>query len=204
MKLFKLDVELESVIIGERIKGGIYRPCLETLPSSTIKGAFKQALGIEVKGVGIFRPGTYKFSEILYSIQDRYLEISKFPIISSCLYPCEDKIIAEVYISSENLVNKDDFSSLRFTIGALKSKGFGKARVVNISEINPTIKQGILNIRVLENDCDALRIESISPIYGYLFYPDNPVYGSYKKSLFEGSLVKAPEIFLKEVTYYDE
>ena len=48
-------------------------------------------------------------------------------------------------------------------------------------------------------------IEPISSVYGYLFKPDDfSIEGIYKRSLFPGSLVKAPEVLLKEVTYYDE
>jgi hypothetical protein len=204
MKLFKLDAELDSVIIGERIKGGIYRPCLETIPSSTIKGAFKSTLGIDVKGAGFFRKDTYEIREITYSIQDRYLGVAKIPITASCLYPKTGKIEAEIYIALEDSIRIDVFKSLKFSIGALKSKGFGRAEVKNVEDVNCDIRQGILKVRVLIEDASALHIEPISAVYGYLFNPENLVSGVYKKALFEGSLVKAPEVFLEEVTYYDE
>ena len=54
MKFAHLLLEIESIIIGERFKGGILRPCQTTIPSSTIDGAFKHYLGIEVKAVGLF------------------------------------------------------------------------------------------------------------------------------------------------------
>ena len=204
MKLIKLDVELNSVIIGERVKGGIYRPCLETIPSSTVKGAFKSALGIEVKGAGVFDKDTYEIREIVYSIHDRYTGVAKIPLTASYLYPRIDKIKAIIYISLKDSIKEDIFKSLKFSIGALKSKGFGRAEVKNVGDVNCNISQGILKVRVLVEDASALHIEPISAVYGYLFHPENLVSGIYKKALFEGSLVKAPDVFLEEVTYYDE
>lgn len=204
MKLLRLDIELNSVIIGERIKGGVYRPCIETIPSTTVKGAFKSVLGIDMIGVGILERGTYKIVDITYSVKDKYLGTSKMPIFASCLFPVQDKIKANIYLAENNVLDTYNFNYLKFSLGALKSKGFGKARVINLNKIDSEIKQGILNVRVLIEDCRALGITPISPVYGYLFSPANFVSGVYKKALFEGSLVKAPEVFLKEVTYYDE
>jgi len=205
MKLLKLNLEIDSVIIGERVKGGIYRPCLEKIPSSTVQGTFKHTLGIDVQGVGFFETGTYEIRDFTYSVKDKYLEVAKMPFTSSCLYPSgSEKIKAVIYLVKNDSIDKNIFQSLRLTIGALKSKGFGKAKVINMDEIEPEIKQGLLNVRILIEEGSAFGITLLSPVYGYLFCPKNAVSGVYKKALFEGSLVKAPEVFLKEVTYYDE
>lgn len=205
MKLIKLDLDIDSIIIGERVKGGIYRPCLETIPSSTVEGAFKHALGIDVQGVGFFKAGTYEIRDFTYSVKDKYLEVAKMPFTSSCLYPSgREKIKAVIYLAKNDSIDKSIFQSLRLTIGALKSKGFGKANVINIEEIESEIKQGLLNVRVLVSEASAFGIKPLSPVYGYLFCPKNPISGTYKNALFEGSLVKAPEVFLKEVTFYDK
>lgn len=31
--LLEIKLEIDSVIIGERVKGGIFRPCQDTIPS---------------------------------------------------------------------------------------------------------------------------------------------------------------------------
>lgn len=205
MKLLKLDLDIDSIIIGERVKGGIYRPCLETIPSSTVKGSFKYALGMDIYGVGLFEAGTYKIEDFTYSVKDRYLEVAKMPFTSSCLYPAGNgKIKAKIYLVKYDSIDKNVFQSLRFTIGALKSKGFGKARVTNVEEIESEIKQGLLNVRILAEEASLFEIKVLSPVYGYLFYPKSLISGVYKKALFEGSLVKSPDVFLKEVTFYDE
>lgn len=205
MKLLKLLLDINSIIIGERVKGGIYRPCLETIPSSTVEGAFKYHLGLDLKGVGFFVDGTYEIRDFTYSVKDKLLGSAKMPFTASCLYPAgREKIKAVIYLVKDNSINIDIFKNLILTIGALKSKGFGKAKVVNVEEKEVEIKQGILNVRILESEASSFGITVISPFYGYLFYPQNLISGVYKRALFEGSLVKAPEVFLKEVTFYDE
>lgn len=205
MKFLKLEVEADSVIIGERLKGGIYRPCLETIPSTTVKGAFRHALGIDVIGVGTFEAGTYELRDFTYSVKDKFLETAKMPLISSCLYSAgNQKIKATIYLAKNSSIDVTKLNNLTFAIGALKSKGFGKAKVVRIGEIESETRQGLLKVRVLEEDAPALGITPLSPVYGYLFRPSNPLSGVYQRALFEGSLVKAPEIFLMEVTFYDE
>jgi hypothetical protein len=127
------------------------------------------------------------------------------PLISSYLNPLgSKKIKAVIYLMKDNTIDKNIFQNLTLTIGALKSKGFGKARVINIEEIESEIKQGLLNVRVLENEASLFGIKVLSPVYGYLFYANNSISGAYKKALFEGSLVRAPEVFFKEATFYDE
>lgn len=205
MKLLKLELNIDSIIIGERVKGGIYRPCLETIPSSTVRGAFKYHLGMDLKGVGFFIPSTYEVRDFTYSVKDKFLEVAKMPIISSCLYPKGgEKIRAVIYIIYDGSFDKNIFQNLKLAIGALKSKGFGKAEVVNVEEIDSKIRQGLLNVRILESEASSFGITVLSPVYGYLFYVENSVSGIYKRALFEGSLVRAPEIFLKEATFYDE
>jgi hypothetical protein len=205
MNFIKLNVEIDSVIIGERVKGGIYRPCLETIPSSTIRGAFKNFLGLEINGVGIFVKYTYRIKDFVYSVKDKFLETAKMPFVAEYLSPKgNSKIKAEIYIVKNDEISSELFKGLEFYLGALKSKGFGKTKVIDIEEVSPCIKQGLLNVRIYEDECDKFNITVLSPIYGYLFYPTNIVNGFYKKALFENSLVKAPEIFLKEETFYDE
>lgn len=205
MGFIKLNVEIDAVIIGERVKGGIYRPCLETIPSSTIRGAFKNCLGLEINGVGIFVKDTYQIKDFVYSVKDKFLETAKLPFVTEYLSPKgNSKIKAEIYIVKNNNISPELFKDLEFHLGALKSKGFGKTKVIEIDEIPSEIKQGFLNVRIYEDVCDRFNITVLSPIYGYLFYPTDMVSGIYKRALLENSLVRAPEILLKEETFYDE
>ena len=209
IKLFELQLEIyPAIIIGERFKGGIFRPCQTTIPSSAIEGALKHYFGVKVPAVGFFEENTYEFDEFTYSVRDKFLNISKMPITTAYLKPknAHRKIKAKVYIPYNNRVNlKDELKSAEFQIGALKSKGFGKSKIVEVNEIESEIKQGILKVKVFEGEAEKFGIEPISPVYGYLFKPDKfSIGGIYKRALFPGSLVKAPEVLLREVTYYDE
>jgi len=207
--LLKVYLEIDSIIIGERFKGGVFRPCQETIPSSTIEGALKHYFDIEVPAVGFFLKNTYKLSELTYSIRDRFFNTSKLPITTFCLVPKDGaygKIEAKVYIPSKKGTNlKDKLEGAEFRMGALKSKGFGKTKVVKVEEIESKIKQGILKVKLFEDETKDFGIKPISPLYGYLFKPDNfSIGGKYKRALFPGSLVIGPKVFLKEETYYDE
>ncbi len=205
LRLIKLELDIDAIIIGERVKGGIYRPCIETIPSSTVAGAFKYALGIDVIGAGFLLEGTYEKRDFTYCVKDRYLETARMPLIASCLYPAgSDKIKAEIYLSPKNLDGHAHFEQLELFFGALKTKGFGKAMVKKAAEVDSEIRQGILKVRVLEAGACELGIKPLAPVYGYLFCPQNLTSGTYRRALFEGSLVKAPEVFLKEFTFYDE
>ena len=208
IKLLEIFLEIESIIIGERVKGGIFRPCQDTIPSSTIEGALKHYFGVEVPAVGFFEKDTCEFDEFTYSVKDKFLKISKMPIITAYMKAKNPyrKIKAKVYIPYDNgkkLINELKGAELR--IGALKSKGFGRSKIVDMREVESEAKQGILNVKVFEEEAGAFGIESISPVYGYLFKPDSfSIGGVYKRALFPGSLVKGPEVLLKEVTYYDK
>lgn len=208
IKFLELHLEIDSVIIGERFKGGTFRPCHATIPSSTVEGALKHYFGVKVPAVGFFEENTYEFDEFTYSVRDKFLNVSKMPIITTYLRPkgIHRKIKAKVYIPySRGADLKDELKDTEFQLGALKSKGFGKSKIVKVREIESEINQGILNVKVFEEEAGDFGIEPVSSVYGYLFKPDKfAVEGVYKRALFPGSLVKAPEVLLREVTYYDE
>jgi len=208
IKLLELHLEIDSVIIGERIKGGTFRPCQDTIPSSTIEGTLKHYFGVEVPAVGFFEENTYEFDEFTYSVRDKFLNVSKMPITTTYLRPkgVHRKIKAKIYIPySRGVGLKNELKDAEFQLGALKSKGFGKSKIVKVGEIESEIKQGILKVKLFEEEAGEFEIELVSPVYGYLFKPDRfSIGGVYKRALFPCSLVKAPEVLLREVTYYDE
>lgn len=208
MKLLELSLEIDSIIIGERFKGGTFRPSQDTIPSSTIEGALKHYFGVKVPAVGFFEENTYEFDEFTYSVRDKFLNVSRMPITTAYLRPRgkNGKIKAKVYIPYDKGVSlKDELKGVKFHMGALKSKGFGKSKIVEVREIESEVKQGILKVKVFEEEAGEFGIEPLFPVYGYLFKPDRfSIGGVYERALFPGSLVKAPDVLLKEVTFYDE
>jgi hypothetical protein len=208
IKLLEMLLEIDSIIVGERVKGGVFRPCQETIPSSTIEGALKHYFGLKIPAVGFFEDGTYMMNEFTYSVRDKLLDISKMPIIANYLAAKtkEGKIKAKVYVPSDREKNLQDvLLDTEFQMGALKSKGFGKCKVVGMESKECEIKQGSLNVKLFEVEIEEFGIGVISPVYGYLFKPDElSIGGVYRRALFPGSLVNAPEVLLTEVTYYDK
>ena len=207
ISFLELLLDIDSIIIGERIKGGVFRPCQQTIPSSTIEGALRHRFNLEatVPAVGILEEGSYLMKEFVYGVQDRMLGNAKVPIFTNYLTPnrahCE-KIRAKIYIP-DNQYNacKGISKNAEFYMGALKTKGFGKCRIIRMDKRDFMIKQGLLNVKVFSDEVKYFSIEPISPIYGLLFKPDPKMQfmkGTYQKSLFPESLVMAPEVFLKE------
>lgn len=208
IELIELSLEIESVIIGERFKGGVFRPCLNILPSSTIKGALFHFFGINSPAVGFFIEDTYQFDEISYSIHDKALHSAKMPLFSSYLKPKykSTKIQAQIYLPiNEQSKKLREYKGESIQIGALKSKGFGKSKIIDIEEINSEIKQGNLKVSIFEDETEYYKINQISPIFGFLFKPDIfRINGEYIRALQPGSIVNAPSVIIKEETFYDE
>lgn len=221
-----LTLELETAIIGERVKGGVFRPCQEIIPSSTLKGALKHNFGLEITGAGFFLEGTYQLLRFTYSLRDKLLQTAKLPLTTAYLAPSWQKsgaagtfnpgdsseyIRALVYTpyTPENEKALSEVKGVWFRLGALKSRGFGRCRIVEIAreEEDKDFKklQGHLKVKILEEEKKLFSVEVLSPIYGFLFVPDSAsVGGKYKRALFPGSLVKAPDFFLEGgETYFD-
>ena len=207
-RFFKLELEIDSLIIGERIKGGVFRPCIDTIPSVTIEGALYNNFNLDLKAVGILDKDTYERAEFTYSITDRYTMVSKIPITTQYLKPKRDKIRADVYIpyskDKEDVIN--NLKGKEFMLGAMKSKGFGHCLIKRIDNIDSDIVQGKLKVRVLEEEAKDFCIKVLAAKYGYLFKPDinkDRLTGKYTRALFEGSIVIAPDILVSEKTCYD-
>jgi len=202
------ELKTKALAIGERIKGGTFRPCIETIPTSTLKGSFRDHFGLEdVLAIGFLREGTYQKDIFTYAPFDAFLGTAKLPISLEYLKPAYDTkaVEADIYVVKNEAVKlliKD--APTEISLGALKSKGFGRCELRYIGEIKPNLKVGYLKGRLLENECNVFGITKvIKPCYGYLFYPTSEVSGVYKRALFEGSIIEGPEILIKEEYKYD-
>jgi len=202
------ELKAQALAIGERIKGGTFRPCIETIPTSTLKGSFRDHLGLEdVLAIGFFREETYQKDIFTYAPFDAFLETAKLPISLEYFRPANGTkaVEADIYVVKNDAVKmlvKD--SPMEISLGALKSKGFGRCELRYIGEIKPDLKIGYLKGRLLEDECDAFGISRvIKPCYGYLFYPTSEVSGVYKRALFEESIIEGPEILIKGEYKYD-
>ena len=62
------ELETQAIAIGERIKGGVFRPCIETIPTSTLKGSFRDYFGLaDASAIGFFREWTYEKVTFTYA-----------------------------------------------------------------------------------------------------------------------------------------
>lgn len=202
------EVNAQAIAIGERIKGGTFRPCIESIPTSTLKGSFRDHFNLEnVFAIGFFRKDTYQKDIFTYSPFDAFLGIAKLPISLEYLKPANGTkaVEADIYVvkngTSESLIK---VAPTEISLSALKSKGFGRCELSYIEEVRPCLKVGYLKGRLLEEECSTFGITKvIKPCYGYLFYPTSEVGGVYKRALFEGSIIEGPEILVKEEYKYD-
>ena len=202
------ELKTQALAIGERIKGGTFRPCIETIPTSTLKGSFRDHFGLEdVLAIGFFREDTYQKDVFTYAPFDSFLGTAKLPISLEYLKPANGTkaVEADIYVVKNEAVKllvKD--APTEISLGALKSKGFGRCELRYIGEIKPNLKVGYFKGRLLEDECSAFGIiKVIKPCYGYLFYPTSDVSGVYKRALFEGSIIEGPEILINGEYKYD-
>jgi hypothetical protein len=205
----KFELKTQALAIGERVKSGTFRPCIETIPTSTLKGSFRDYFGLEnALAIGFFQEGTYERDIFTYAPVDAFLGTAKLLISLEYLKPANGTkaVIADIYVVKNGMTETlSKITPTEISLGALKSKGFGRCELRYIGEIKPNLKVGYSKGRLLEEECGAFGVTKvIKPCYGYLFYPTSEVSGMYKRALFEGSIIEGPEILVKEKGYkYD-
>lgn len=222
---YRLTSEDEALCLclGERTKIGLFRPCAQVLRYSTITGALRVIFGGKVYALGGKLQGK---SEILtYGPRDRNIHISKLPLQIEFL----TDVSGSVYIDEETSkkidqeVEKNKDGKFSFTMGAFRSKGFGRCQLVRdgVADCSqsdtPIFLSSRLPLFTREFPLDNKGLEEvrsggttnflkevfgikevIKSYFGYLFEPDdNRHSGEYVISLFEGSVVKGPA-FLEE------
>jgi len=193
---FQYRLIAEMLCIGERMKKGTFRPCVKTIPFSSIVGALKDEYGF--KEGEIFAAGyleatqdnqTNKIEQMTMAPQYVDSGVSRVPLTVEFII----NVKAKVYLLGEkDLIEKRLGEKFSITMGALKSKGFGRCKLSEMTLVEDlTIKKGELLTRIPEEHLDKFCIEKLKkPVYGYLFKPTSLTEGVYVKSLFERSLVK--------------
>jgi len=185
------SLKADALILGERIKGGIFRPSSKSLRWSTITMALRKWTGKrDLHAIGVL--DSYESNYFVYSPTERAAKTSKIPLQVEVL----NNVEGNVYIVKNSKLELP--YEFKIFLGALISKGFGKCDLKFEREIkNPERKKGTLCTRIPLKYKHLFSIEEVKPIYGYLFEPNpNTMTGTYIKSLFEGSEVEGPVFLL--------
>lgn len=189
----EFDLYSDALCMGERTKGGLFRPCVRTIPYSQISGALRRKFGTTIHAAGylINSNGHNRTDYFTYAPKDKARTISKVPLKVEFL----TNVYGKVYVlNTEFTANlPDNFTLL---MGALISKGFGHCTLYKRQTVEGKPEKGFLKTRIPLNKKDLFDIKAvIKPVYGFLFEPTSPTSGVYVLSLFEGSVVSAP-VFL--------
>lgn len=208
MKFIEYELTSELLCMGERVKGGLVKPCARTIRYSQISGALRRKFEVEdlntIHAVGhLVKDREHnKSSFLIYSPRDRALELSKIPLQVEYL----SDVLGKVFIL-ENDFTRNFPDEIIIQMGGLISKGFGICRLRKTGTHEVTEKDkdiGSLKARIPCKYLDifGIKIRDNKPVYGYLFEPTSPTTGVYIKALFEGSKVRAPKFFIKQGETY--
>lgn len=217
-RFLKLRLTATAIAIGERVKRGTFRPCVETIPTSTMIGCLAEHFGLsEVAAIGFFDSKTYRKKLFTYAPFDTALGTAKLPLTLEYIAPAEGhrEIIGEVYIVATEETRKifTDRAQYTVAIGALRSKGFGLCQLKFEEEVQPVYKIGYLRGHLRESDASAFGInprpireggDIISPRYGYLFRPDGyRIGGKYERALLAETILRGPDFLIGREYPYD-
>ncbi len=201
MRFIEFDLYSDALCMGERTKGGLFRPCARTIRYSQISGALRKKFGadkIHAAGYLVEGNGWNKTDYLIYAPKDKTRAISKIPLKIEFLTKVHGKVYVLENDFTANLPGKFDIF-----MGALISKGFGLCKLskCRIIEDKP-VKLGTLRTRIPLNRLDIFGIEERNirkPVYGYLFEPTSLTSGVYVLSLFEESELVAPEFLISPI-----
>ena len=194
MEFWKYLLHAEALCLGERVKGGLFRPCdTRTIRYSTLTGALSSYLGRDVSGAGYFceQTGRNIVSYLTYAPRDDATGVSLVPLTIQYLANAYGVVV----IRTPAPLPK----TFELTMGALKSKGIGHCRFECAGLADMEITQGTLRTRIPCHRMAEFSItEALVPIYGYLFEPTSITEGEYVRSLWDGSQVVGPKCLVKE------
>ena len=196
----RYHLRAETLCLGERIRGGVFRPCSPVFRYTTLTGSLTSAFSASspVHAVARFLPGnsnSNRLETLTFAPHDRSRFISVIPL----------QIEYFANVDAELFILKTDESAryprkLQFSMGAMRSKGFGRCEIEFEKEVicrDPIL--GRLCVRLPDTQ-DVRTVFGVRNVltarYGYLFSSANASPGVYVKSLFDGSTIVAYPIIL--------
>lgn len=216
MKFNVYDFSSDALCMGERVKGGRYKPCAKVFRYSQLTGMLKRKFGpAEVHASGVL--DKFNIEYLSHTVTDRSSGISKVPLRVEFL----TDVIGKVYISVGGVPDEHE-NEFSLSMGAMISKGFGLCRFKKTNEeIDTETKkpiQGFLNTRLPLGTKDETQLQNLihhgkptrfldrvfgirkvmQSQLGYLVEPGPDYTASYILSLFEKSMVEAPEFLIQK------
>jgi len=195
MPFWEYELQADKLCLGERVKGGLFRPCdTRAIRYSAITGALRSVFGGDLHAAGYFleSPEHNRVEYLTYSPRDDAIGVSKLPLTIQFLADALGRVI----VKTPQELLPDTFE---LNMGAMKSQGLGYCHFQLLGPATMEPVRGRLLTRLPAHravDFEVQRV--IVPIYGYLFEPTSPVSGDYVLSLFEGSKVYGPKCLVKE------
>jgi hypothetical protein len=195
MPFWEYELRAERLCLGERLKGGLFRPCdTHSIRYSAITGALRSAWGEEVHAAGYFiqEPECNLVSYLTYAPRDDLTGVSKLPLTIQFL----TNVLGRIVIKTQRQSPPQTFE---MTMGAMKSQGFGNCQCRLLGSACMTPILGQLRTRLPVHRVQDFEIQQvITPSYGYLFEPTLPFSGEYVLAILEGSIIYGPKCLVKE------
>lgn len=215
IEYYEYTMKAELLCISERMKKGNYRPCVSTIPFSTITGALKEAYferEDDVFAAGYItaidgQPNNDNVTPQLLTVAPQNLVTGVAregiaPVMVEYLHDIEAKVFVVKNEAAEKTIGQNN--NLRINIGGFRSKGMGCATLTRASSTIMRKQKGILLTRIPEKYINNFGIDKvIRPRFCYLHEPDpaRPYSPNvYNLSYMEGSEVEGTSPLIREVT----
>ena len=133
MTFLKYELTSPALCMGERTKGGLFRPCCRTIRYSQISGALRAHFGGEWHAAGhlVECEGHNVVQYFTYSPRAKAQGVSKIPLTVEFL----TDVLGLVYMVPNGRRLPKEFE---ITMGALRSQGLGRCTLKYQGERGPT------------------------------------------------------------------
>lgn len=195
MKIIEYSLKADRLCLGERIKGGVYRPSAKTIPYSQIRGAIQRSLGFIVHAVGVI-DSFEAINHLTIGPKGRLTDTVRLPIKIMYL----EGVKGRIFIIDEDNLSRSLEDSIVLHMGGAKMKGIGECHLDNRRKYE--IKEedfvyGSLKARIPVDVAMLFGVTVLKERLGYLFAPEDEETGKYVLSYFEGSKVKGPKFLIE-------
>lgn len=193
MRWYRYKFYSKALHIGDRYKGGIYKPTVDYIRATTVTFALRKIMGDN--SIYAFGKEINGLKKIM--VRNPVDRESRTGRASGDRGPVHIEYFEDA--NGEIYVNKDIGDRVELVLGGFKSIGFGVTELTKVGEVDSRVGKGYLATVVPIQWSDEFEIRrEIAPIYGYVFMPDDITGGRYVKSLMPGSYIAGIDILLNK------